>query len=231
MKERVLVVEDDPAIAAGLEYQLAAEGFEVFRAATGAGALEIIQSKDPHIILLDLRLPDMNGLDLCRSFRKAGHKAPVLILTALDSESDKVLGLEVGADDYIIKPYTLREVVARVRAALRRAYGEFSTISGSKLCLFGDIRVDFERQLVFKGNTIISLTPTESRILKCMVTNPDRVFSRNDLIRVSSGDGAWACDRRGVDVHILHLREKLENDPQNPCWFITVHGFGYKFTM
>lgn len=226
---RVLVVEDDPAISTGLEYYLKGEGFDVFCADTGEKAFKIVEEKDPHLLLLDVRLPDISGFDVCRKLRAESRSFPILMLTALDEEADRVLGLELGADDYIVKPYKLREVVARIRASLRRTYGELSAGRDGRQFIFGDIRVDFEARLVQKSKKPISLTPAEFKLLQKLLTNPERIFTREELIKALYDDDSWICDRRTIDVHILHIRVKLEEDPQNPRWFKTVHGFGYKF--
>lgn len=227
--ERILIVEDEPAVARGLEYGLTSEGFHVLRAETGAQALALARSRDPHLILLDIRLPDMSGFDVCRQLRAEGLRQPILILTARDEELDRVMGLELGADDYVVKPYRLRELIARIRALLRRAYGELAApIKGGRL-RFGDIELDLERLQVRRGGTPVELTPTEFRLLRYLVSNPQRPFSRAELIETIWGYDSDIGSERTVDVHIRHLREKLEDDPTNPRWLVTVRGVGYKF--
>ncbi|MCW5861273.1 MAG: response regulator, partial [Caldilineales bacterium] len=152
---RVLIVEDERAVARGLEYALKAEGFVVSWAKDGREALALTVQEKPDIILLDIRLPDISGFDVCRQLRSGGHRQPILMLTARDEEVDRVLGLELGADDYIVKPYTLREVIARVRAQLRRAYGELSAAATQRTEAFGDVVVDAERLLVSKSSRAI----------------------------------------------------------------------------
>ncbi|MER3543224.1 MAG: DNA-binding response regulator [Chloroflexota bacterium] len=227
--ERILIVEDEPAVARGLEYGLTSEGFDVLRAETGAQALALARSRDPHLILLDIRLPDMSGFDVCRQLRAEGLRQPILILTARDEELDRVMGLELGADDYVVKPYRLRELIARIRALLRRAYGELAApIKGGRL-RFGDIELDLERLQVRRGDKPVELTPTEFRLLRYLVSNPQRPFSRAELIETIWGYDSDIGSERTVDVHIRHLREKLEDDPTNPRWLVTVRGVGYKF--
>lgn len=227
--ERILVVEDEPAVARGLEYGLTSEGFQVLRAETGQKALALARSRDPHLILLDIRLPDMSGFDVCRQLRAEGLRQPILILTARDEELDRVMGLELGADDYVVKPYRLRELIARIRALLRRAYGELAApIKGGRL-RFGDIELDLERLQVRRGDKPVELTPTEFRLLRYLVSNPQRPFSRAELIETIWGYDSDIGSERTVDVHIRHLREKLEDDPTNPRWLVTVRGVGYKF--
>jgi DNA-binding response OmpR family regulator len=226
---RIVIVEDDASISASLEYCLNNEGFDVYPANTGKKAIALIHEKDPQILLLDIRLPDMNGFDLCKQIRAERRTFPILMLTALDEEADRVLGLELGADDYIVKPYKLRELVARIRSAARRAYGELSGGRDGRQFVFGDIRADFDTMQVYKGQMLVPLTPIELKLLKKLLNNPGRIFSRDDLINAIYGDREWICDQRTIDVHIAHIRDKLENEPKTPRYFITVHGFGYKF--
>jgi len=227
--ERILIVEDEHAVERGLEYGLAREGFSVLWADTGRQALEIARFGDPHVILLDLCLPDMSGYDVCRQLRAEGKRQPILMLTARDEESDRVLGLELGADDYVVKPYSLREVISRVRALLRRAYGDLATASAGERLRFDQVEIDLERLQVTRRDQPVNLTPTEFRLLRYLVINPDRPFSRGALI-----EAVWGYERdigndRTVDAHVRHLREKLEDDPANPRWLVTVRGVGYKF--
>jgi len=227
--ERILVVEDEPAVAMGLEYGLKSEGFIVLRAATGKQALTLAENGDPHLILLDIRLPDISGFDVCKLLRTRGMRQPILILTARDEELDRVMGLELGADDYVVKPYRLRELIARIRALLRRAYGELAVpVSGGKL-RFGDVEIDLERLQVLRNGKIVDLTPTEFRLLRYLVSNPERPFSRADLIETIWGYDSDIGSDRTVDVHMRHVREKLEPDAANPRWLVTVRGIGYKF--
>ena len=227
--ERILIVEDERAVARGLEYGLTSEGFTVLWAETGQRALELARSQNPHLILLDIRLPDISGFDVCRQLRADGKRQPILMLTARDEELDKVLGLELGADDYVVKPYSLRELISRIRALLRRAYGELAAVSTGDRLTFGHIEVDLERLRVCRQGQAVDLTPTEFRLLRYLVTHPDRPFSRNALIEAVWGYDSDICNERTVDVHMRHLREKLEDDPSNPRWFVTVRGIGYKF--
>ena len=227
--EHILVVEDEPAVARGLLYGLNNEGFTTSWAETGQRALELARHENIHLILLDLRLPDISGFDVCRQLRTEGKRQPIVMLTACDEEVDKVLGLELGADDYVVKPYSLREVISRVRAMLRRAYGELAAAAPREKLSFGNVEIDLERLLVFRNSQPISLTPTEFRLLRYLVSNPDRPIGRDTLIETVWGYGSDIGDDRTIDVHIRHLREKLEDDPTNPRWLITVRGFGYKF--
>ena len=227
--EKILIVKDERAVARGLEYALQAEGFKVLIAETGMSALEVSRTEEPNLILLDLRLPDISGFDVCRQLRQEGKRQPILMLTALDEPVDKVLGLELGADDYVVKPYNLRELIARIRALLRRAYGELSEASQGEKITFGDVIVDLELLRVTRAGEPVYLTPTEFRLLRYITSRPNRPLSRETLIEAVWGyDSAIGSDRT-VDVHIRHLREKLEPDPAQPQWFVTVRGVGYKF--
>ena len=227
--ERILIVEDERAVARGLEYALAKEGFVVLWAETGQQALDLARSRDPHLIVLDIRLPDISGFDVCRQLRAERMRQPILMLTARDEEMDKVLGLELGADDYVVKPYSLRELISRIRALLRRAYGELATASKGGVLRFGEVEVDVERLQVTRRGRPVDLTPTEFRLLRYLVSNPERPCSRDELIEAVWGYASDVGSERTVDVHIRHLREKLEDDPASPRWLVTVRGVGYKF--
>jgi two-component system alkaline phosphatase synthesis response regulator PhoP len=227
--ERILVVEDERAVARGLEYSLASEGFAVLWAETGEEGLELARKENPHLILLDIRLPGISGFDVCRQLRAEGKRMPILMLTARDEEVDKVVGLELGADDYVVKPYSLREVISRIRALLRRAYGDLSSSSEGEQIVFGDVVVDLERLQVFRDKELVDLTPTEFRLLRYLVIHPGRPFSREALIEAVWGYDCSVGSDRTVDVYVRHLRKKLEKDPGNPRWLVTVRGIGYKF--
>jgi DNA-binding response OmpR family regulator len=227
--ERILIVEDERAVARGLEYGLSKEGFSVLLAESGQQALDLVRRADPHLVLLDLRLPDISGFDVCRQLRAEGRRMPILMLTARDEEVDKILGLELGADDYVVKPYSLRELISRIRALLRRAYGELAVAAKGERLLFGDVEVDLEHLLVHRQGRLVELTPTEFRLLRYLVTHPNRPMSREALIEAVWGYDSSVGSLRTVDVHIRHLREKLEEDPAKPRWLITVREVGYKF--
>jgi len=225
----ILVVEDERAVARGLIYGLREEGFTVEWAETGKAALALTDQVAPNLIVLDLRLPDITGLDVCRRLRQAGKRQPILMLTARDEEMDKVLGLEMGADDYVVKPYSLRELISRIRALLRRSYGELAAPATPTMVSFGAITVDFDRLLVTRAEQVVELTPIELRLLRVMVTKPGRPCSREQLIEAVWGYTVDVSSDRTVDVHMRHLRQKLEDDPAQPRWFVTVRGAGYKF--
>jgi DNA-binding response OmpR family regulator len=227
--EKILIVEDEKAVARGLEYALQAEGFKVLIAETGLQALDLSRTGEPNLILLDLRLPDISGFDVCRQLRKEGKRQPILMLTALDEPVDKVLGLELGADDYVVKPYNLRELIARIRALLRRAYGELSIASQGEKIAFGDVIVDLELLRVTRAGEPVYLTPTEFRLLRYITSRPNKPLSRETLIEAVWGYDSDIGSDRTVDVHIRHLREKLEPNPAQPQWLLTVRGVGYKY--
>jgi DNA-binding response OmpR family regulator len=202
----------------------------VLWAETGERALDLVRARDPKLVLLDIRLPGISGFDVCRQLRSEGYRAPILMLTARDEELDKVLGLELGADDYVVKPFSLRELTSRIRALLRRAYGDLSSADASAgRVRFGEVEIDMERLLVRREGRLVDLTPTEFRLLRYMVVHPGRPTSRQALIEAVWGYDSEIGYDRTVDVHVRHLRLKLEPDPANPRYLVTVRGVGYKF--
>ena len=228
--EKILIVEDERAVARGLEYGLTAEGFSVLWARTGNEALALTRSDGPHLLVLDIRLPDISGFDVCRTLRSEGKRQPILMLTARDEEVDKILGLELGADDYLVKPYSLRELVSRIRALLRRTYGDLAMpASTARRLAFGAVEIDLERMLVTRRGQPVELTPIEFRLLRHLVSQPARPASREQLIEAIWGYDSDLGNDRTVDVHMRHLRQKLEDDPSDPRWLVTVRGVGYKF--
>jgi DNA-binding response OmpR family regulator len=227
--QHILIVEDERSVSRGLEYGLRAEGFQTTLAETGQQALNYARTIKPDLVLLDLRLPDISGFDVCRQLRTEGMRLPILILTAKDEEVDKVVGLELGADDYVVKPYGLRELISRIRALLRRAYGELSDARIGEKLTFGDIEIDLERLQVLHHGNPLNLTPTEFRLLRFLVEHPNIPNSRNVIIEAIWGYSGDIGSDRTIDVHIRHLRQKLEKDPANPRWIVTVRGIGYMF--
>jgi len=224
--DRILVVEDEPAVARGLQYALQEEGFVVTWAATGKDALDLAHRADPALIILDLRLPDMSGFDVCRELRK-DLRQPVLMLTVRDEEVDKVLGLEMGADDYMTKPFSLRELIARVRALLRRTYGDLASPPPHRLRA-GNVVLDTSLQVVMVGEREETLTATEYRLLCYLMQHPGQVLTRRQLLNAVWGYREYLGDERTVDVHVRHLREKIESDPSQPRILLTVRGMGYR---
>ncbi|MDB5074777.1 MAG: two-component response regulator [Chloroflexi bacterium] len=229
MAEQILVVEDEAAVARGLQYALLQEGWGVTLARSGEEALAKIEDRAPDLAILDVRLPGMSGFDLCREIRRS-RTIPILMLTARVEEIDKVLGLELGADDYMSKPFSVRELVSRVRALLRRAYGTLASTDGRQSQLHaGNLRIDLERRRVFKGERRIDLTATEFELLAYLARHPGIVFTRDQLLRQVWDYDNFVGDEKTVNVHIRHLREKIEDQPDDPAHIITVRGVGYKF--
>jgi len=230
MAASILVVEDDPAVALALEVALKGEGYLPLLAATGDKGLEIGMKQAPDLLILDVRLPGIDGFELLRRLRAGGSKAPVIVLTARDEEVDTILGLELGADDYMTKPFRVRELLSRVKSQLRRAYGDLADALGGRIIRADELLIDLERRRVSRGGKRISLTPTEFEILRLLAEKPGRVFSRRDLLeRVRDYDAAISGDEKTINVHVSHLRDKVEEDPSNPRYVTTVRGVGYAF--
>jgi DNA-binding response OmpR family regulator len=223
--ETILVVEDEPKISELLQIYLEKEGYQVVVAADGAAALEAFRRRQPQLLVLDLNLPVMDGLEVCRRIRR-DSPIPIIMLTARDEEADKLIGLELGADDYVTKPFSPREVVARVRAVLRRASPPLP--SGQDTLRAGDLTLDTARHEVRLGDRVLELTPTEFRLLEVLMGQPGRVFSRLQLLDLVQGE-AFEGYERTIDAHIKNLRQKVEPDPQHPTYLLTVYGVGYKF--
>ncbi len=224
---RILVIEDDLAVARSLHDGLTMDGYEVSLCYSGGQGLRSMQQERPHLVILDVRLPDGSGFDFCRQMRQQGFYQPILILTVQDDDVDKVLGLELGADDYMTKPYKPKELTARVRALLRRAYGEFSNAE-SKLLFVRDLSVDLMRAVVTRAGAEVGLTPTEYRLFVHLARHPRQVFTRaqlTDAIRAPAEDD---LDPQVITVYIRRLREKLEQDPDHPSLILTVPGLGYR---
>jgi two-component system, OmpR family, response regulator RegX3 len=224
---RVLVVEDEESISDPLSYLLRQEGFEVAVAATGPDGLAEFDRGGADIVLLDLMLPGLSGTEVCRTLR-AKSQVPVIMLTARDSEIDKVVGLELGADDYVTKPFSSRELVARVRAVLRRQTGEAPGEEDSGALAAGPVRMDVERHVVTVDGQVVAMPLKEFELLELLLRNAGRVLTRGQLI-----DRVWGADYVGdtktLDVHVKRLRAKVEPDPGNPVHLVTVRGLGYKF--
>jgi DNA-binding response OmpR family regulator len=222
--DRILVVEDDRAVQKALKRLFEAEGFEVHISGDGVSALAAYRAAVPAAVVLDLRLPAMSGRDVCRELKQQAPALPVIVLSAASDVSDKVLLLELGADDYVTKPFSPRELLARVRAALRRT----ARTGSSDLVSFGDISADFNKMEVLRNGEPVQLTAQELKTLRFMAQNAERVISRDELLNEVWGYQNYPSTRT-VDNHILKLRQKLERDPGNPVHFRTVHGMGYKF--
>ncbi|MFQ6101231.1 MAG: response regulator [Anaerolineae bacterium] len=228
MSARILVVEDDDAIAAFVATALEREGYAVTRVRTGRAALSRIQSDAPDLVLLDLMLPgDVDGLQVCREIRGGETYIPIIIVTAKDADVDKVVGLELGADDYITKPFNTRELLARVRAVLRLARSGRESRHRERLRI-GPLEIDLAGREVRVGGRPVSLTPKEFDLLVVLARNRGQVFGRETLLQKVWGYD-YLGDSRTVDVHVQRLRRKLELDSHNPRYLLTVHSIGYKF--
>ena len=222
---RVLIVEDDAAILRGLKDNLEAESYEVITAMDGQAGYRLIVEKEPDLVILDLMLPKLGGYEVCRKVRAEGIATPIIMLTARGEEADRVLGLDLGADDYVTKPFSIRELLARVRALLRRAYPPNDLPDDLR---FGDVVVDFKRYVASKGEQNLDLTPKEFGVLRFLAARAGEVARRDELLNEVWGYNAEVTTRT-VDNHVSSLRAKIENDTSEPRFLITVHGVGYKF--
>ncbi len=225
MAQRILVVDDEPEIVRVLRAYLERAGFAVSTAYDGPEALRRARQESPDLILLDLMLPGMDGLDVARELRRTSN-VPLIIVTARVEETDRVLGLELGADDYVLKPFSPREVVARVRAVLRRAQGPLAQ-AHQPVYRLGPLTLDVARRAVDLDGAPIDLTRSEFEVLRLLLSAPGRVFTRLQLVEAAQGE-AYEGYERTIDTHIKNLRRKLGDDPRRPTYVLTVHGVGYK---
>jgi len=225
--KKVLVVDDEPKIIQAVSAYLEREGYQVLMASSGKEALELVERKAPDLIVLDLRLLDMAGEEVCRRIRQR-RDTPILMLTAKAEEEDKVQGLAIGADDYLTKPFSPRELVARVRAILRRVKSEREPQRDILSFDHGKLRLDVAKQEASLGGEVIYLTPNEFKLLLALVRYPGRVYTRSELINKVQGYEYEGYDRT-IDVHVKNLRQKIEEDPKMPRYILTVFGVGYKF--
>jgi two-component system alkaline phosphatase synthesis response regulator PhoP len=221
--KRILVVEDDTAIAFGLQVDLKNEGYDVYVESNGERALQRVRREAFDLILLDVMLPGKDGFEICRDLRRKGSKIPIIILTAKTQEAEKVLGLELGADDYITKPFSPRELRARVKAALRRTAED-----EARVFRFGDAEVDLERCELKRAGLPVELTALEFKLLAALVRKGGKVLSRDQLLDLVWGPSAFVTDRV-VDNHVVTLRKKVEPDPSKPRYIVSVRGLGYRF--
>ena len=232
MSKRILIVEDEKNIIDILSFNLSREGYDTMEALDGKTGLQLALEQDPDLILLDLMLPGMNGFDVCRSLREQGRTTPVIMLTAREEETDKVMGLELGADDYITKPFSMRELLARVKANIRRSDMAPAVMpaarSDARLDL-GRILVDTELMVVYKDGKTLELSQREYELIKFLASQPGKVFSREALMEHVWNYDGYVGDVRAVDVAVRRLREKLEDDPASPEFLVTRRGLGYLF--
>lgn len=226
MNEKILVVDDEINLLQVVKDYLVLESYEVYTAERGSKAIELFHKIQPDFIILDLMLPDISGEDICRLIRKESD-IPILMLTAKSSEDDKVTGLYIGADDYLTKPFSPRELVGRVRAILRRTKGN-SAVSDALEFNKGDLFIDIPKHIVKKAGEIVNLTPNEFKVLLTLAQNPKKVFTRSQLVSLAMGYNFEGYDRT-VDTHIKNLRQKIEDDLKEPLYIVTVYGIGYKF--
>lgn len=227
MSTKILIVEDEPAILVSLKDEFESEGYTVITAEDGRKALELARGQRPDLIILDIMLPLLNGYEVCKKLRMEGNTTPLIMLTVRDKEVDKVLGLELGADDYVTKPFSLRELTARVKAVLRRAEERAEDLTSYS---FGGIRLDFQKYEATKKGKKLDLTPLEFRMLKLLIEKKGQVISRNDFLDRIWGEDNVSVSFRTVDSHIANIRKKIEDDPSNPKHIISLRGIGYKFT-
>ncbi|HYG57467.1 MAG TPA: response regulator transcription factor [Symbiobacteriaceae bacterium] len=225
--ELILVVDDEERIADSIRQYLETEGFRVLTAAEGNTALDLVRKHTPDLVVLDVMMPGRDGWSVCREIRSAG-KIPVIMVTARSEEADKLLGLELGADDYLTKPFSVRELAARIRTVLRRTQGELAANPGDDAAQFGPLRINFQASEVTLDDDPVTLTATELKLLTTLARRPGRVFSRTQLMEVALG-GYYEGYERSIDTHISNLRKKIEPEPAHPRWILTVHGLGYKF--
>ena len=225
LKKTVLVIEDDPGISMAVRDELEFEGFRVEVAHDGRVGLESILRSPPHLIVLDIMLPGENGFQICKEVRTRGISTPIIVLTARGQEADRVRGLELGADDYITKPFSLAELVARVRAVLRRYEPE----ERSDAIRHGAVTIDLRKRQVLKGNAVVELTDKEFQILALLMKRSSEVITRDDFLTTIWGDDVYVTPRT-IDIHISALRKKLEDDPEHPSLIVSVRNAGYKFS-
>ena len=229
-QKTVLIVEDEKNIVDIVKFNLMREGYRTIEAYDGQTGLQLAREQNPDLILLDLMLPRMNGFDVCRQLRADGCAIPIIMLTAREEEADKVLGLELGADDYITKPFAVRELMARVKANIRRAHMPAAAVEDtSGRMAFGRIVIDTEGAVVQKDGVPLELSQREYDLIRFLAGQPGKVFSREALMEHVWNYAGYVGDVRGVDVAVRRLREKIEDDPANPVFIVTRRGLGYLF--
>lgn len=227
ISKNILAVDDEPKILEVISALLESKGFHVFPAENGQKALEVFAVENISLVILDLMLPDISGEEVCKAIRRKS-RVPVLMLTAKAEENDLLYGLEIGADDYITKPFSLKELYARVEAVLRRTQDDLVPLNVRNSFHDGDFVVDFEQNVFQKSGHPVNLTPNEIKILSALIKYPGKVFTREELIGIALGSEFEGYDR-AIDSHVKNLRQKIEDDPKKPVYILTVHGLGYKF--
>jgi DNA-binding response OmpR family regulator len=225
-RKKVLVVEDEASIRKFITINLERNNFEVYQTETGEEALKIIENNRPAVVVLDLMLPGMDGFEVCGRIREDYPEIVIIMLTARSQDIDKIRGLELGADDYMVKPFNPKELVARIRSIFRRL--DINKTVDLDIIPFKNLTMDLRSQQFFKNEQEIELTPTEFAILKILISNPGRAISRNELLRSVWGKNYFG-DLKALDVYIRRLREKIEDDPSSPCFIETVWGYGYRW--
>ena len=226
MSKKILIVEDEPGIRLSLTDEFESEGYVVLAAEDGKEGLDLAKQQKPDIIILDIMLPFLNGYEICKKLRMEGETVPIIMLTVKDKEVDKVLGLELGADDYVTKPFSVRELVARVKAVLRRAEERAADITQYS---FGDITIDFRKYEATKKGLPLDLTPLEFHMLKMFIQKKGQVVRRDDFLDRLWGEDNVSVSFRTVDSHVANIRRKIEDDPADPKHIISLRGVGYKF--
>jgi DNA-binding response OmpR family regulator len=226
MAKKILIVEDEPGIMLGIKDEFESEGYEVYTAENGEEGLAKVKRNKPDLIILDIMMPVLDGYEVCKRLRMQGDTTPIIMLTVKDKEIDKILGLELGADDYVTKPFSLRELLARAKAVFRRTEERVPDITTYS---FGEIDLDFKKYEAKKGDLDLELTPLEFHMLRLFIQKKEQVLSRDDFL-----DGIWGEDNltvsfRTVDSHVANLRKKIEGDPSNPKHILSIRGVGYKF--
>jgi len=227
---KILITDDEKDIVELISYNLGKEGFSVSKAYDGEAALRLVKTQKPDLLILDLMLPEMSGIDVCKAIRNNPDTAslPIIMVTAKAEETDKIIGLEIGADDYITKPFSVKELVARVRAMLRRRRDDIKESAKEKFSYRG-LQIDYASYTVTVDKQKVTLSPTEIKLLFFLTKHPGRVYSRDQILDYVWGDDTFVTPR-AVDVHIKRLRSQIEKDADNPQYIITVRGIGYKFT-
>lgn len=220
---KILLIDDDENVRETISVLLEREGFLAIAHADGRSGLESAIANRPDLVLVDMRLPVLSGVEVCKQIRAAHLDTPIIVLSAIGDEIDKVLMLEIGADDYIVKPFGTRELIARIRAVLRRA-----TSSSNQVLAFGDVRLDLDRRVVTRNDVEVKFTPAEYNLLTFFLQNPDRPLTRELILNAVWGYESFP-NTRTVDAHVVRLRQKLEPQPECPRYFITMHGVGYRF--